>query len=452
MPLWNPSTDTRIATALGLAVLALYLANGRSAGGGDVVPATLASVALSRGDGPFLDRFAPLLLDSQGRLPGYAERSRGRAVSRYPVGPTLLAAPLVAPQVLALDALRPGWEHQGASTLLRCDRMAKNASAILSALAVVLSWSLLRALGLPRGPSLISALLAAFGSGYWPVASQALWQHGPAVFCLAASMRLLVDPAPSLTRMSLAGALSALLVACRPIDLVFSASLALWVLFRCPRPARWAFFVPAFLGACALASYNLYFFDTLTGGYARIEQMHPWAHGTRGTFTGSLLSGGLGTLLSPSHGLWIHWPWTALATAALLVPEVRTRLLQSGAGLLGWLSLAIIPNFALLATYSCWWGGHCFGPRFWIDAVPIFVVWLAFALDSTLTRRSPAWRIAFSAAAILSLSTQLAGFLCYPSTWYGFPSNADLDHARLWDWQDSELTRGLAEGIRPRQW
>ncbi len=236
MTAWKPSTDLMIAAALGLGVLVAYLANGRSAGGGDVVPATLASVALTRGDGPFLDRFAPLIRDDSGRLPGHAEDSRGRAVSRYPVGPALLAAPLVWPQVRVLDRARPGWEHQGELTLARCDRMAKNAAAVLTAAAVALSWSLLRAIGLGRTPALLACLIAALGSGYWPVASQALWQHGPAAFCLAATMRLLRVQAPSIRTLAASGAFSALLVACRPIDVVFSAVVALWVLRRFPAP------------------------------------------------------------------------------------------------------------------------------------------------------------------------------------------------------------------------
>ncbi len=451
MTFWKPSSDTGIAAVLGLVVLGIYLSNGRAVGGGDVVPATVMSVALVRGDGPFLDRFAPLLRDESGRLPGYAEDSRGRAVSRYPIGPAIVAAPVVWPQVMVLDWARPGWEHQGGVTLARCDRMGKNAAAVLTAAAVVLSWSLLRAMGVGRGIALVTALMAALGSGYWPVASQAIWQHGPAAFCLAASMRLLKAEAPSRGRLALGGLMTALMVACRPIDVVFAGVIGLWVLLRFARPERLAFFAPAVMGAIALSAYNVYFFDTLTGGYAKIEQMHPWAHGTRGTFTGSLLEGGLGTLLSPSHGLWVYWPWVALAGGSLGVSAVRARLRQ--ARLEWWLSLSLVPYFGLLATYSCWWGGHSFGPRFWIDAVPIFVVWLGLALEwARRSREARVWRVGFAASALISIGAQMAGFLCYPSSWYGFPTNADRDHARLWDWRDSELTRGLAEGVKPRQW
>ncbi len=451
----HPGSDHRERNAgwwssalLGLALFALYTANGRAIGAGDVVPATLLSVALARGDGLVLDRFDHALRTADGRLPGYVTESRGQIVSRYPVGPALLAWPLVGAQVLALDRLRPDWESDRETARRWSERLGKNAASAITALAAVLLYRLLLGLGL-GGFALPTTLIAALGSGYWPVASQALWQHGPAALCLTATLLLLLPKRPSRRRLALAGASTALMVACRPIDLVFAAAIALWVLTHQRRPERLAFFAPAIAGAVALSFYNIWFFDTLTGGYAQIEQMHPWAHGTRGTFTGSLLTGGAGTLFSPSHGLFIYSPWVALALGTLVVPTVRSRL--RGWSLGSWLTLALLPYFVLLATYSCWWGGHCFGPRFWNDAVPLFAPPLGFALSWSWPRHR-LWLLSLLSSVILAFVIQSLGFLCYPSTWHGRPTNADRDHRRLWDWSDNELTRGLAEGVRPRAW
>src|SRR5690349_5769288 len=96
------------AFLLWLALFLLFTSNGRPIGAGDVVPATLLPVALLRGDGPVLDRFAGALRDEEGRLPGYAADARGHAVSRYPIGAALVAAPFYAPQLGLLDRLDPG--------------------------------------------------------------------------------------------------------------------------------------------------------------------------------------------------------------------------------------------------------------------------------------------------------------------------------------------------------
>jgi hypothetical protein len=49
-----------------------------------------------------------------------------------------------------------------------------------------------------------------------------------------------------------------------------------------------------------------------------------------------------------------------------------------------------------------------------------------------------------------SIALQAIGAACYPSTWHGRPANADRHHERLWDWRDTEVSRGLKEGVKPR--
>jgi hypothetical protein len=287
--------------------------------------------------------------------------------------------------------------------------------------------------------------------------------------------------------------------------------IGLWVLCHEDRRGRWAFFTPALLVAAIQCFHNVWFFDTLTGGYAAIEKMHPWAHGTKGTWTAPFLEGAAGTLLSPSHGLFVYCPWVALALALLpwsagriasepadgirsrpsdSLPPLRGRVgvrgrhgglpespltlslphqgggdqtvsagacLAQGTGngpgssLARWVLWALVPYFVLLSKYSCWWGGHCFGPRFWIDVNPVLALVVAAGLDWARDRCRPAL-IGLALAAAVAIGCQAVGFLCYPSSWHGAPENADRHHERLWDWRDSELTRCWREGIRPRSW
>jgi hypothetical protein len=437
---------------LGVGLFLLYTANGRPIGAGDVVPATFLPVALLRGDGPVLDRFAHVLRTPEGRLPGYAEESRGHAVSRYPIGPAILAAPLVLPQLIVLDRSEPGWEADRSRGRLVCSRMGKNAASAIVALSAVVMLAVLRRLGLGR-VALPAVLIVALGTDDATVASQAPWQHGPAELCLALALLALITAAGRPPRLALAGLATAGMAVCRPIDVVPCAGISLWVLAHLDRRRRRAFFAPAILVALALGAYNLWFFDTLSGGYAAIERMHPWAHGTRGTWTAPFFLGAAGTLISPSHGLLFHAPWIGLALALLpwswkARPSVMT---GPEATLPLWLFASLIPTFILLSKYSCWWGGHCFGPRFWIDANPAFVIALALGLEWACSR-GRVWPVAFALLAAWSVAIQGVGMLCYPSSWHGTPNNADRHHERLWDWSDSELTRCLAEGIRPRAW
>jgi hypothetical protein len=467
------------AAAWGLACWLVYGANGRSIGAGDVVPASYLAVALVRGDGVVLDRYDRQLRGEDGRLPGYLDQRRGHLVSRYPIGPAVLAAPLAAPLVWWLDRVEPGWDQRAdrAAVRRRMEWIGKTTASALTAAAVGVLAVVLGRLGYRGGAVGAAVAAAAWGTGYWPVASQALWQHGPAVLCLTVAVlglsggavragearpveaagemaagcgsRPVVLPPVGLGAAAWAGAATAWMVVCRTVDAVLAAVIALWVLRHLGRPARWAFFVPAITIGGLWAAYNIWFFDTLIGGYAAIERMHPWAHGTRGTFSGSLLGGGLGTLVSPSHGLLVYSPWVLVAAVGMVSGSVRRRLFMEGGGLTGWLMVGLVPLFGLLATYSCWWGGHCFGARFWIDATPV----LAIALAAVWERMGGVvgrWTVGVLIG--WSVGVHAVGFACYPSTWHSQPTNVDRDHRRLWDWRDNEVTRGVREGIRPRMW
>ncbi|RUL87266.1 hypothetical protein [Tautonia sociabilis] len=439
---------------LWLSLFLLFIGNGRLVGGGDVVPAILLPVALLRGDGPVLDRFADALRDPDGRIPGFATESRGHVVSRYPLGAPIVALPFTLPQLALLDLADPSWEADGLRALASCRRMAKNASAAVAGLGAVLMAMLLTRMGLAR-EAVPAAVVVALGSDHWAVASQAPWQHGSAALCLAGALVLLRRPdgIPGVTgspsRLAMAGASTAMMVVCRPIDAVFAVALSLWALANLDRRGRWAFHLPAVTIAAAWLSYNVWFFDTPYGGYADLEETHPWAHGTEGTWTGSIGPGLAGTLFSPSHGLLVYSPWIALAIALLPASVRHGRLPRTSPE--RWLLWALVPNLLMLAKYSCWWGGHCFGPRFWIDAGPIFAVALGLGLERAL-RSSRALLAAFALTAAWSITLQTVGFLSYPTSWFRSPTNADRDHARLWHWRDTEVSRGLAEGIKPRDW
>lgn len=440
--------ETWVAATLLLTLPLIYSANGRAIGSGDVVPAAMLSVALVRGDGLCLDRFSRVLTTSDGRLPGYVTLSRDHIISRYPVGPAIVALPFVAPQVIWLDWTKPGWESRSPALVReQCDRIGKNAALLLTTLAVVLVYGYLvgRGYGLT---AICVAVTVAFGTGYFAVSSQALWQHGPAALCL--TVALLALRHRSARAASLAGLATALAVVCRPIDAVFAIAIGAWVLVTLDRPLRWAFFAPACAVAVWLLQYNISHFDTAIGGYSEIEQMHPWAHGTRGTFTGSLPAGGLGTLLSPSHGLLVHWPWVGLALGAVSSRAVRQRF--AGHTLELWLLAALVPTFLLLSAYSCWWAGHSFGPRFWIDAVPVFAIAAAAGVERAAKARQRMILVAFALCAAWAIFTNAVGFVTYPTSWHRSPTNVDRDHARLWDWRDNEITRGLSEGAKPRAW
>ena len=133
-----------------------------------------------------------------------------------------------------------------------------------------------------------------------------------------------------------------------------------------------------------------------------------------------------------------YTPWVALVLVASGLASHR---------LIVWLLLALIPYFLLLSKYAVWWGGHCFGPRYSTDVIPLFAILLAFELDWAVDR-SRILTVLFAITIALGISVQLISAYCFPSSWSLEPVNVDFRHERLWDWRDCELSRCLVETWR----
>jgi hypothetical protein len=319
--------------------------------------------------------------------------------------------------------------------------MAKRAAALLAALVALALHRFLVGLGLGR-VAVPAVLATALGSDLWSVASQALWQHGPAALALTWTMLLLHPRSVSRGRMLLAGLATGMLVVVRSIDVIFALAVLAWVARTDPRRLGWFLPAPVLLGL-ALVGYHLYYFDRIAGGQEQLEQLHRRIHGVGGPWSGDLRDGLPGTLLSPNRGLFVFSPWVALALA--LAPASVGRLAPGS--LVRWLLLALLPYLCVLSKYAVWWGGGSFGPRYWTDAFPLFGVLLACGLDWAWDR-SRALVALFALTILASVLVHAIGAFCYPSTWNFSPTDIDLDHGRLWDWRDTELSRCLKESLQ----
>jgi hypothetical protein len=430
--------------AISVLLTPIYLANrAEPLGSEDTVPAELMPLAILRGDGPFLDRYAPILAVTHQTITWAITRSHGHLVSRYPIGPAILQLPVTAVRVAILDRVEPGWDRNVGRVWVEAKRMSKLASGLIGVLTAVAVHRLLRRLGI--GPMAVPATLAAaFGSDLWLVGSQAPWEHGSAALALTLALICLTPRQPSRLRLLLGGLATAVMVCCRPVDLVFAVAILLRVAVERPRALAWFLPAPVLLGSLLIA-YNYWYFGSVAGGHDQLEALHSQIHGRTGAWSGDLFDGLAGTLLSPNRGLFVFSPWIVVALATL--PAWMTRLRNWPLG--AWLSVALVVDLLVLSKYVIWWGGHSFGPRYWTDAIPIFAVFLGFGLDWAWSKCRPVV-VVFALTIVLSIVFQAVGAICYPSSWNGSPVDVDRKPARVWDWSDTELMRCLREG--PKQW
>ena len=106
-------------------------------------------------------------------------------------------------------------------------------------------------------------------------------------------------------------------------------------------------------------------------------------------------------------------------------------------------------QLAAYSTYSVWWGGHTYGPRYALDLLPALVPLAASGLEWLWPRA--AWRWLAAAALTWSLAVSATGAFCYPADqWNTTPGDIDLRHRRLWQWRDPQILRCWHAGLSPQ--
>ena len=383
------------AAAVGGLTLTVLLANLGPFPTGDVYPAAMLPFAIVRNgqltfEGTGLDqRRLPL---SANPLPYFIVRSGERIASKYSPAVGILATPIYLPAALGrFDAGSPVVEHLG-----------KLAAAILTALGVVLVFAAATRLVGPRLAAATTALYV-LGTPVLPVVGQALWLHTGAVLGFSLALLGLTRSEDPPWRMGgLVGLGVGLAVACRPVDVVLAAGFlgAVWLARR--RAVGWM----GLAGAVPVALLALYqwrvFGSPLATGYGA-EAEYGWS--------GSLVRGVPGLLLSPGRGLFVHAPILLLSVLAM----VRAGRGVSPRWLLP-LGLSVALFVCAMGRWYMWWGGSSPGNRMLSDALPILGVALGCGLREAWPRRS--LRAPIVVAAVLSVATQVSLAFFVDSPYY----------------------------------
>ncbi len=386
-----------------------YLANGRTIGSGDTLPNRYLPIAIVRDHTLALDGF-PFLHDSPDAY--WAVRDRGRWLSFYPVSAAILAVPVYLPALLA-------GEPSGSALW---ETLEKRAAAVLVALSAAIFFAAVRRVTTP-GTALLATLAYAFGSSNLSVASQGLWQHGPAELGLCAALYCFVRGREDERWIARAGLPLALAVVSRPNAVPLAVPLGVLVVLRHPRslPKFVAFALPPLVFHLA---YNVHYHgDPLWSQFPPFHGFRWWGKPAR-TIPG--------LLVSPGRGLFVYSPIFVFSAAAMIVAWRR-----GGDELLRALSIGMLLGLALLAPWSNWWGGATYGPRLLCDFVPF----LAFALhpwSQRLGENAPA-RIALALALLASVAAHAVGAFWDDGSWNAGPPFVDRAPHRLWSWTDNAL-------------
>jgi len=412
----------------------IFNLNLNSLGSSDTIPARLLPINILSGRGLYFDYYVNFLQNKHQTI-YYLKQFDNHYISFFPVLPGLIATPFYVPFyfILNLNNTSDINSLYNISTALQ-----KLSASFLSSISVILFFILIKKISNKNRLSFLFALIFAFASQTFSISSQALWQHGIANLFLIASQVLLIKAFSQkneqrrffLTSLFL-GVLS---FWSRPVFSIYLILLLVMVIFN-NRKNFVLYFISTAIGVLVLLFYNLYFYQSLFGGYGNVS----------GTLNSSHpLSNFLGLFFSPARGLIFYTPFYIFSFLSILFINQINRLSLSTRIVYYLNYIYLISGLCFYSFWGIWWGGHSWGDRLLTDlAVSASILIYFFYIYIT----NNILRIIFFIFIIYSIVIQSIGVFFYiNSKWDTTPLNVDSHIERLWDFNDNPISRSINAG------
>ncbi|HEY0004140.1 MAG TPA: hypothetical protein VGB17_04955 [Pyrinomonadaceae bacterium] len=362
-----------------------------------------------------------------------------------PPGSSILSTPFVAVMnAFGISASNPDGTYNPDGEEMIETSLAAILMAALSSIFFFTS-----RLVLPLRWSLLIALASAFGTQLWSTASRALWSDTWAVLLLGIVVWMLLAQETKRRRLN-------------PIVL---ASLLAWAYFVRPTNSVSILAITAYLfifyrglfvryalaGAFWLAGFIIY-------SWTNFHQPLPnYFLANRLSFR-SFGTAFAGNLISPSRGLFIFVP--VLLFVFYLLVRYRETLVHKRLVLLSLLIIAL--HLLVIAGFTPWNGGFCYGPRYTTGILPWFLLLAVIAFQAKGSRRVDAasardirGKLELAAGAVLLLLSVLVnarGAIAQETwVWNLWPTNVDTVPGKIWDWREPQFLAGLVHPPLPRE-
>jgi hypothetical protein len=396
-----------------------------------------------------LDEFrADYLADPAGQYCIYPQA--GHLYSNFPVGGPLIAVPFVyvadkaLPYALAASpALRqrlhvtagPPYDQKFIAHLVvsKHDFAEKVVASFVIALTAVFIFFIGMEFLTP-GMAVLPAIAFAFGTAAWSTASRAMWMHGPSMLCLTIALYLLVVARRRPEVAQFASLPLAFSYVQRPTNAISIVLLTCYVAIH-HRKQLLRYLLWSLVVAIPFFAYNLRAFHAplqfyYVGAAAALTGVRFW-------------EGMAGQFISPSRGIFVYSPILAFGILGAVWGIRGKQLVLLDSFLIGIIMLHIIP----ISLFAMWWGGHCYGPRYFSDMIPYFTYFLILTLAGLpkLTAGTRALLIAgLSVTFLVSFYMNAVGaFIGETQQWNAIPVDVTNDPSRLWDWHDPPFLRGV---------
>lgn len=365
----------------------------------------------------------------------------------YPLGSVVLSLPFVAHyargkgmSTLGPDGV-PSYEAEGEVQVRIASRV--------SALTVVLFFCIARFFCSPAVAGLIAAGFA-FGSPVYSTLARALWSHTWMVFWLSVAVVLLVG-------------LRRVRDATWKTDLAFGLGIGtslFWAAFC----RQHAVLSAAAIGVHLVLHHRRVLAFTIVGGGLWGGALVLLSHGYFGStlppsvYAANVIDGHdvlnrfAWLMVSPARGLLVYCPYLVVVAALLL--GCRKHL--ADAGLLLPAGLAIAAHTLLISSYAGWHGNWAYGPRYFCDVLPWFVLATAVGVGGLAALPVPvvSWRKLVPAAALMAcfawgVFVHHRGATAKPAWHWNDLARAVGDEAAVKDWRHPQFLAGLTFLVNP---
>jgi len=357
--------------------------------------------------------------------------TRGHVTYFFPHGTSVLSIPMVAAMNAAgVSAATPDG-HLNLDGEIRIERAV--ACVLMAGLTCV--FFAMTLMILPVSWSVVVALGASLGSQILSTATRGLWSHDWETFLygLTAYSLLNTEHRGARLRPVWLGTLVAWIYFVRPTGSVAIVAVSAYVL--CVHRKDFIAYAATLAGwLSGFVGYSWSVFGTILPPYyvaSRIRLQN---------FTVALA----GNLISPARGLFVFVPTTLFVL--YLVARYREYLSHKQLSILALTEIVGIE--IVICTNFYWSGGYCYGPRYFTDAIPWFVLLSILGLDAMRHAPNPSrHRIEIAAASFLlavSVALNARGAWSFEALDWSVSSFAEHSPS-IFDWRYPQFMAGLIE-------
>lgn len=316
-------------------------------------------------------------------------------------------------------------------------QVAELNAKILASMSVGFMFLIVLTLTNSLSTSALLAFIFAFASPHFSLHAGGLWSHNISIFLITITLFLMLQKFAYTYLASIPLFLSYM---ARPSMSISVALLSVYycIVNRANINAVMKYATLLALMGCMFLIINLFIY----GGI-----LPPYYAGNRLSLT-TFREAILGIFISPNRGLFVFFPVALFSffgiylTIRELVNEPK--ILNSDKVIFIVLSLLVVLQSFVYASFPDWWMGHSYGPRMFAESIPYLIILLIPALE--YIKNIKIIKVLLVLCIAFSLYVQLAGaFSSKVLLWNANPTSVGMnkDTSRLWDWYDMQMFRWL---------